>query len=53
MLLQLKAELMMHDALAERGGVSYDEFTDEQRNEIARMVQVRAHPRHQRCKHRR
>jgi kinesin family member 6/9 len=36
----LKQELMMHDALAERSGVTYDEYTPEQRHEVATMVRT-------------
>ena len=34
----LKQELMMHDALAERSGVTYDDYTPEQRHEVAKNV---------------
>ena len=34
----LKQELMMHDALAERSGVTYDDYTPEQRHEVATTV---------------
>eukprot|EP00753_Platysulcus_tardus_P013664 PLAT3821.7.p1 GENE.PLAT3821.7~~PLAT3821.7.p1 ORF type:complete len:832 (+),score=473.90 PLAT3821.7:23-2497(+) len=35
---ELKQELLMHDALAERSGIVYDEFTPEQRADTAAMV---------------
>ena len=35
---ELKQELMMHDALSNRSGVSYDEYTPEQSREVAQMV---------------
>lgn len=43
---ELKTELMMHDALSERSGVVYDDFTPEKEMEIAEMVRryVRASP---------
>ena len=34
----LKQELMMHDALAERSGVSYDEYTPEERYDVEKSV---------------
>ena len=34
----LKQELMMHDALAERSGVTYDDYTPEQRHEVSKNV---------------
>ena len=34
----LKQELMMHDALVERSGVSYDEYTPEQRYDVEKSV---------------
>ena len=34
----LKQELMMHDALAERSGVAYDEYTPEQRYDVEKNV---------------
>eukprot|EP00949_MAST-11_sp_MAST-11-sp1_P004639 g4639.t1 len=34
----LKQELMMHDALAERSGIVYDEYTPEQRHDVAQQV---------------
>eukprot|EP00946_MAST-07B_sp_MAST-7B-sp1_P005220 g5220.t1 len=34
----LKQELMMHDALAERSSVAYDEYTPEQRFEVEKSV---------------
>jgi|UPI00048E5B85 kinesin family member 6/9 len=34
----LKQELMMHDALSERSGVTYDEYTPEQRHAVATTV---------------
>lgn len=37
---QLKQELMMHDALSERSGVTYDEYTPEQRHEVASEVRM-------------
>ena len=36
----LKQELMMHDALAERSGVSYDEYTPEQRYDVEKSVRM-------------
>jgi len=36
----LKQELLMHDALAERSGVQYDPLTPEQLGEIRRQVEV-------------
>ena len=45
----LKQELMMHDALAERSGVTYDDYTPEQRHEVAKMsVITRCAPRNRR-----
>ena len=34
----LKQELLMHDALSERSGVTYDEYTPEQRDEVKQDV---------------
>ncbi len=36
----LKQELMMHDALAERSSVAYDEYTPEQRYEVEKSVRT-------------
>ncbi|CAK9009206.1 Kinesin-like protein KLP1, partial [Durusdinium trenchii] len=37
---ELKQELMMHDALADRSGVSYDEYTPEECRDIAKQVRA-------------
>ncbi len=35
---ELKMELMMHDALASRSGVTYDEYTAEQKHNLSTQV---------------
>ena len=35
---ELKSELAMHDALANRGHIHYDPYTEEQRHELNQMV---------------
>ena len=37
-ILEMRQELMMHDALVGRSGVIYDEYTPEQQHEVAKMV---------------
>merc|ERR1719446_855973 len=37
---ELKQELLMHDALADRSGVAYDPYTPEQRNALAAQLQA-------------
>jgi len=36
---ELKQELLMHDAMADRSGMNYDEYTPEQQNDMRSMVE--------------